>query len=45
MMLPAGKHQVELYYEPPFVKLGMAITILTILLYGGFRYYDKKKSK
>lgn len=43
MMLPSGKHQVELYYEPPFVKLGMAITILTILLYGGFRYYEKKK--
>lgn len=45
MMLPAGKHQVELYYEPPFVKLGMAISLLTLLLYGGFRYYEKIKKR
>lgn len=45
MMLPAGKHQVELYYEPPFVKLGMAISLFTLLLYGGFRYYEKIKKR
>ncbi len=43
MLLPAGKHQVELYYEPPFVKLGMAISILTLLLYGSLQYYKKLK--
>jgi uncharacterized membrane protein YfhO len=30
----AGRHRVEVYYDPPLFKVGLAITILTLLASG-----------
>jgi uncharacterized membrane protein YfhO len=32
LCVPAGEHQVVLVYDPPLLKLGLAITSLTLLL-------------
>ena len=29
-----GQHRVEVYYDPPLFKLGLAITVLTLLASG-----------
>jgi len=33
--IPAGRHHVELLFDPWSVKIGLAITLLTALLGGG----------
>jgi uncharacterized membrane protein YfhO len=44
----AGQHRVEVYYDPPLFKVGLAITILTLLasgaLLGGVAWRDRKQS-
>jgi uncharacterized membrane protein YfhO len=30
----AGRHRIEVYYDPPLFKVGLAITILTLLVSG-----------
>jgi hypothetical protein len=46
LCVPAGEHQVVLTYDPPLLKIGLAITVLTLLsvigvaawrLFGGLR--------
>lgn len=46
ILLNKGKHQVKVYYEAPYFKLGSMISGISILLYGlliGFIYYRKKQ--
>jgi hypothetical protein len=42
----AGQHRVEVYYDPPLFKVGLAITLLTLLasgaLLGGVALRDRK---
>ncbi len=43
----AGKHRVEIYYDPPLFKIGLAITLLTLLaggaLLGGVALQNRQR--
>jgi uncharacterized membrane protein YfhO len=43
----AGQHRVEVYYDPQLFKVGLAITVLTLLvsgaLLGGMALLDKTR--
>lgn len=46
VMLEKGKHQVKMYYEAPYLKLGSMISGISIALYAllvGFTFWRKKK--
>jgi uncharacterized membrane protein YfhO len=47
LFLDAGKHEIELFYRPPFFHLSLMLTIAGILLYlglvAGFSIFKKKK--
>jgi len=43
LCVPAGEHQVVLVYDPPLLKLGLAITGLTLLLIVGVAIQAAKR--
>lgn len=38
-----GKHEIEITYEAPWKKVGMGISIVSVVLFGIMIYQDKKR--
>jgi uncharacterized membrane protein YfhO len=46
ILLEKGNHKVELSFEPPFVKEGTYVSILSLLLWGaGIAFFSRRKKK
>ena len=46
ILLEKGNHKVELTFEPPYVKVGTYITILSLLIWGvGIVFFNNRKKK
>ena len=45
--MPVGNHKIELHYEPPFMKLGIIISIVSLILFfalNGFLFIKRGKT-
>lgn len=46
ILLEKGNHKVELSFEPPYVKEGTYVSIISILLWGaGIAFFSRRKNK
>jgi len=45
LCVPAGEHRVVLVYDPPLLKLGLAITVLTLLSVVGVAIWGRQRPR
>ena len=43
--IPEGEHEIIIRYMPPGFVAGLTISLLTIIVLGGFVFYDRKIRK
>lgn len=45
LVVPAGRHRVEIRFDPLSVKVGLAVTLLTLLVSGGWLLWYRRRPK
>lgn len=45
IVVPKGAHQVRFYYDPDSFKLGIIISVLSVVVWGGMVLYSLRKKK
>ena len=44
IVLPAGTHQIELTYTPPYQKEGSIVSLIFLAIYGALIFFFRRKN-